>query len=302
MLHVVTQETENDRALGGSAGLNPVRMLYYRELAARFAHHPALIWNLGEENNTPDRDRKEIARYVRAHDPYRHPITDHTHANQELAFYNGILGEPYFEATSIQAFPKSYYRDAVALRKRSADAGRKWAIFGDEQNPADRGVLPDASDPNHDEPRIEALWGNLMGGGAGVEWYFGFKYPNMDINCEDFRSRSRMWDQTRFALEFFRQHLPFWQMEPDDSLSRGVQDARVLAKGDDVFAVQLPAGGEASLKLGSGVYSVQWYNPRAGGELLTGSVATLRGPGEKAIGRPPAEPGKDWVVLVKKSR
>ncbi|UCD58538.1 MAG: DUF5060 domain-containing protein, partial [Candidatus Hydrogenedentota bacterium] len=48
MLHVVTQETENDRNLGGSAGLNPIRRLYYRELVARFSHHLAVIWNLGE--------------------------------------------------------------------------------------------------------------------------------------------------------------------------------------------------------------------------------------------------------------
>jgi hypothetical protein len=60
MLHVVTQETENDRKLGGGPGLNPIRKLYLRELIARFAHHNAIVWNLGEENNTPDADRKEI--------------------------------------------------------------------------------------------------------------------------------------------------------------------------------------------------------------------------------------------------
>lgn len=42
MLHVVTQETENDRLLdGGEPGFE--RKLYYRELIARFAHHPALV-------------------------------------------------------------------------------------------------------------------------------------------------------------------------------------------------------------------------------------------------------------------
>ncbi|MHC4510165.1 MAG: DUF5060 domain-containing protein, partial [Planctomycetota bacterium] len=78
MLHVVTQETENDRNLGGSAGLNPVRKLYCRELVARFSHHLAVLWNLGEENNTPDADRKVIAGYIRELDPYNHPITVHT--------------------------------------------------------------------------------------------------------------------------------------------------------------------------------------------------------------------------------
>jgi len=52
-LHVITQEAENDRKLGGSPDLNPVRKLYYRELVARFSHHLAVLWNLGEENNAP---------------------------------------------------------------------------------------------------------------------------------------------------------------------------------------------------------------------------------------------------------
>lgn len=300
MLHVVTQETENDRALGGSAGLNTIRKLYYRELCARFSHHLALVWNLGEENNTPDQDRKEIARYIRGLDVHQHPITVHTHNNKELEFYNGLLGDPFFEATSIQASMTSYNRDAVLLRQRSAQAGRKWAIFGDEQPPASHGVLPDEVDPDHNEPRTEALWGNLMGGGSGIEWYFGFKFPHMDINCEDWRSRDRMWDQTRYALEFFHKHLPFWEMEPDNGLASGAADARVLAKGDELFAVHLPKGGQASLKLGAGAYSVLWYNPRAGGQLQPGSVTRVQGPGTKPIGLPPADPGKDWAAVVKR--
>ena len=299
-LHVVTQETENDRTLGGSAGLNPIRKLYLRELAARFSHHLALVWNLGEENNTPDPDRKEIARWIRAHDPYRHPTTVHTHNNRQLTFYNGILGDPFFEATSIQGDMRNYNRDAMELRRRSAEAGRKWAIFGDEQPPANTGVVPDANDPAHDLPRIQALWGNLIGGGSGLEWYFGSSYPHMDINCEDFRSRQKLWEQTRWALEFFHKYLPFWEMEPDNTLASGAPQARVLARRDEMFAVQLPAGGEASLRLGPGSYRVQWYNPRAGGDLLTGSVAAVQGPGVKSIGLAPAEPGRDWVALVRR--
>jgi hypothetical protein len=299
MLHVVTQETENDRALGGGPGLNAIRKLYLRELAARYSHHPALIWNLGEENNTPDSDRKQIARYIRALDAYRHPITVHTHANRELTFYDGILGDAYFEATSVQSGMPAYHKSAVALRQRSSQAGRKWAIFGDEQNPASHGVLPDETDPNHDEPRIHALWGNLMAGGSGVEWYFGHAFPHMDINCEDFRSRDRMWEQTRYAMDFFRSHLPFWEMEPSAELA-GAKDARVLARGDSLYAVQLPAGGEATLQIGKGNYTVQWFNPRTGGELQAGSVRTVQGPGAKSIGQPPSDPQKDWVALVKR--
>ncbi len=298
MLHVVTQETENDRALGGSASLNPIRKLYYRELCARFAHHLAVMWNLGEENNTPDPDRKEIAAYIRSLDPYRHPITVHTHNNKELTFYDGIFGDPNFEATSIQGSMKNYNSDAIELRRRSAAAGRKWAIFGDEQPPDSIGVMPDDADPNHDEPRIQALWGNLMGGGSGVEWYFGYKFPNMDINCEDFRSRDRMWDQTRFALEFFHRYLPFADMEADNERVSGVPGAKLLARGDEVLAVQLPSAGQAQVRVGASSYLVEWYNPRSGGPLKRG--ITLRGPGTKPIGSPPEDPGKDWIALIRR--
>ena len=70
--------------------------------------------------------------------------------------------------------------------------------------------MPDANDYWHDRPRKLALWGNLMAGGAGCEWYFGYKYPNNDRNCEDFRSREHMWDMTRYAVEFFKKYLPFY--------------------------------------------------------------------------------------------
>jgi len=296
-LHLVTQETENDRALGGSASLNPIRMLYYRELVARFAHHHAVMWNLGEENNTPDPDRKAIARYIRALDPYRHPITFHTHNNRGPAFYEGVLGDEHFEASSFQGDMNRYNGDAVTLRALTEKAGRPWAVFGDEQAAASDGVLPDADDPAHDIPRTQALWGNLVGGGSGVEWYFGYKYPNMDINCEDWRSRDRMWDQTRYALEFFRTYLPFWQMAPDNSLAEA---AYVLAKQGTIYAVYLPQGGRATLKLENGSYSVEWYNPRTGGNLLWGTVREVSGPGVAPLGEPPSDTGKDWAVLVRR--
>ena len=295
MLHVVIQETENDRNLGGDASLNPIRKLYLRELIARYAHHPAIMWNLGEENNTPDKDRKEISAYMRSIDPYDHPITVHTHNNRALEFYRGILGAPNFEASSIQSHPTRYYQEALGLSQLTAEAGRPWVIFGDEQAPASHGVIPDADDPEHDEPRIEALWGNLMGGGSGVEWYFGHQYAHMDINMEDWRSRDIMWDQTRYALEFFHEYLPFWEMTPDpDRASVG----RTLAKGDDILAIQIPAGGASVVRLGEGEYTIRWFDPRNGGSLQEGSFSTISGPGEVPVGAPPSEPRRDWVTLL----
>ena len=52
----------------------------------------------------------------------------------------------------------------------------------DEIGPASHGVLPDADDPDHDAVRHHALWGNLMAGGGGCEWYFGYEYAH---NADD---------------------------------------------------------------------------------------------------------------------
>lgn len=297
MLHIVLHETENDRKLGGSPDLNRIRQLYLREMVTRFSHHLAVMWNLGEESNLSAAVLKEMARYIRSIDPYGHPITVHTHVNRELERYRPLYGHPCFEATSIQADIRRYHMDAVVIRRESARSGRPWAVFGDEQPPARRGVPPDDVDPDHDEHRKYALWGNLMGGGSGVEWYFGYSFPHNDLNCEDWRSRQRMWEQTRFALEFFRRYLPFHEMVPADDLANPQRIAWVLAKPNAIYAVYLPDGGSVALRLPAGDYAVRWYNPRSGGDLAVGTLASVKGGGEVDLGAPPTEPDRDWAIV-----
>ncbi|MBI1356788.1 MAG: DUF5060 domain-containing protein [Acidobacteria bacterium] len=299
MLHVVLHETENDEKLGGDGGLNDVRKLYFRELVARFGHHPALIWNMGEENDMLDDDRLDNAEYLRSIDAYRHPITVHTHNRRAFATYDCLLDKPPYEATSIQGRMERANAETIEMIRRATAAGRQWAVFHDEQTPASTGVKPDADDPDHDLPRQGELWGNLMGGGSGVEWYFGYKYDHMDLNAEDWRSRERMWDQTRYALEFFRTHLPFWEMAADNALSSAA-DAYVFAKPGEVYAAYLPSGGASELTLEPGSYSVGWYDPRHGGALQVGTVETVDGPGTVSLGAPPSEAGRDWAALVRK--
>ena len=307
MMHVVIQETENDEVLGDTPGLNDIRKLYLRELAARFSHHLAIVWNLGEENDTPVGDRRAIAAHIREMDPNNHAITVHTHNARSLRSYTGILGAPEFDATSIQGLMEDANRETTFLRLRSGAAGRPWAIFHDEQTPSSVGVMPDAEDPLHDKPRKQELWGNLMAGGSGVEWYFGYAYDHMDLNCEDWRSREIMWDQTRHAIEFFQKYLPFWEMWPANDLAdRG--DAYVFAKEGEVYAVYLLEGDRTRLTLAPGEYKLRWYDPRNGGELQTGAdstllvgEATMRDEGTVTIS-PPHHPGKDWLALIEKMR
>ncbi len=296
-LHVVTQETENDQLLDGGE-LGPQRKLYYRELIARFAHHLAVVWNLGEENTNTDQQRRQFAEYINRLDPYGHPIVIHTFPGQYDKVYKPLLGFKHLHGASLQmGNMKQTHSETLKWRRLSAGSGHKWVVCLDEIGPADTGVRPDADDPNHDDVRKHALWGNLMAGGAGCEWYFGYKYPHNDLNCEDFRSRDRLWDITRYAREFFQQ-LPLERMTPDDSLVE--TGAWCFAAPGELYVVYLPEGGSTRLRLAEGTYTVQWYNPRTGGALHSGSVATLTGPGQVALGDPPQDSKADWAVLIKR--
>ncbi len=298
MMHVITQETENDQLLD-KGDLGPHRKLYYRELIARFAHHPALVWNLGEENTNTDAQRLAFSDYIRGLDAYDHPIVCHTFPGKYDRVYTPMLGHKTFEGPSLQT--NDTHKQTMLWIDRSRKAGRPWVVCLDEIGPAHTGVKPDKDDLAHDDVRKKHLWGNLMAGGAGVEWYFGYKYAHNDLNCEDWRSRQTMWDQTAHALYFFQRHLPFDQMHHADGLTEA-KDDYCFALADKVYAVYLPKGGSTRIKLPAGRYQVRWYNPRKGGDLLKGSRESIAGSDKAFIGDPPAEPKKDWAVLIRRTK
>ena len=309
MCHFVTQENENQLMLdSGSMGLT--RKLYYRELIARFSHHLAVTWNMGEENGVSSwnkagqngKQQREMANYFKTHDPYKNFVVIHTHSGKEdrERVLNDLLGFPYMDGPSLQTNPDIVHSETLKWRSLSGQKGRKWVVCSDEIGPANTGAKPDASDPEHNTIRHEVLWGNLMAGGGGVEWYFGYNYPNNDLTCENFRSRENLWDQTRIAREFFNLYLPFEAMNPADSLTQP-DDVYCMASGNGVYVVYIPEGGECTLQVakGNSIYSTGWFDPLKGGELIAGDTlladikGTLNIEPLKTINR-----NQDWAVLV----
>lgn len=312
MIHMVTQETENETLLDeGDTGIQ--RKLYYRELIARFGHHLKVTWNLGEENGpapwTPKgqsmEQRKAMATYLKTHDPYQNYLVIHTHSSQheKEEGFDPLLGFSHLDGMSMQIANRSTsYEDTRSWLAKSAQTDKPWIITIDEIGHHSRGVDPDDRlDNNQDSVRAEVLWGNLMAGGGGVDWYFGWRNHNNDLQCEDWRSRDRVWDFTRHALTFFNTHLPVGEMTIQDNLVTGAQNY-CLAKPGEVYAVYFPFGGTASLDLQqeSGTFEVSWYDPRAGGGLQKGEVAEAEGGTVVALGAAPKEANRDWAVLLTK--
>ncbi len=298
-LHFKTQETENDQVLDGGA-LGTQRKLYYRELVARFGYHLALNWNLGEENTNTDAQRRAFADHFAKLDPYDHPIVVHTFPGQYEQVYAPLLGDSELTGASIQLGSMSGGH-ALTLEwlQRSEAAGRPWHVALDEPGTAGKGVTCDGPGNNYADARAEALWANLMAGGTGVEWYFGYQTCAGDLTAEDWRTRDRLWDYTRHALDFFREHLPFTEMESADALLAGA-DGYVFAQPGEVYALYLAPGdaSSASLALPAGTFDIRWFDVRNGGALQTGTVAEVSGGGTRALGAPPANAGEDWAALV----
>ena len=309
MLHVVTQETENELLLdNGDTG--PQRKLYYRELVARFGHHLAITWNMGEENGpapfTPKAQtiaqQKAMVKYMKKIDPYQSLVVIHTHASPKHRYeiFDQLLGDQNLDGPSIQiGNMRSAHSETVHWTTASAQAGKQWVVSIDEIGPASRGVDPDdRPDNNQDTVRSEVLWGNLMGGGGGAEWYFGYKNHNNDLGCEDWRTRDRMWDYTRIGIEFFQDNLPFWEMKPMDEL---VNDGHyAFALEGEQYVVYLPYGGTANIDLkdAQGEFQVNWFNPRLGGDFIPGAI--VKGGVNIDLGEGPVDADKDWVVFLKK--
>ncbi|PQO25242.1 hypothetical protein C5Y96_25400 [Blastopirellula marina] len=328
-LHFKLQETEMDDDNHKGKGtvptalddgdLGPERKLYCREMVARFGYELAFNWNLGEENTQTPQQQRDMAAYLKEVDPYDHLIVIHTYPNQQDKVYPELLGsQSEVTGASLQNPWNQAHERTLKWVTLSQQAGRPWVVANDEQNPAELGVPPDAGYQGFDgkagsgdkaydrhDIRQQTLWGTLMAGGAGVEYYFGYKLPENDLLCEDFRSRDRAWDDCRIALDFFQTHpIPFWEMTNADQLIQGGPQKRTygFAKPSEVYLVYVPTSDDIRLDLNEvkGAFTVNWFNPREGGDPQQGSVTSVEGGGWVSLGKAPSQSDQDWLVVVRR--
>jgi len=333
-LHFKMQETENDdnqRGEGGSGNvataldggdLGAARKLYCRELVARYACELALNWNLGEENTQSTAQQMAMANYIRELDPYDHSIVVHTYPEKQDKVYRPLLGEDsVFTGASLQnSHIKDTHEQTVKWVRASARAGKPWIVAFDESGSAAHGQPPDLGYEGFDghdrsgkmaytqhEVRKQTLWGVLMGGGAGVEYYFGYRFAQNDLVCEDWRSRDQSWDYCRIAVDFFHEHrVPFWEMQNADALVGNPQHYNrryCFAKTGQLYLIYVPDGGQAELDLAGqrGTFAVHWFNPRTGGDLASGSVSRIKAGGRVKLGSAPRDRNQDWLAVVRRA-
>ncbi|MEL7312673.1 MAG: putative collagen-binding domain-containing protein, partial [Pseudomonadota bacterium] len=242
--------------------------------------------------------RRAMASFIKRHDPYRHPVLIHTHSTSEekTSILSPLLGFKDIDGLSFQVGdPTRVNREVRLWREAAMRAGHPWLITMDEIGPWQRGAVPDADE--HDDHKVlrrEVLWGSLLGGAAGVEWYFGAHFPHNDLTAENWRTRGSLWKQSRTAAEFF-ETLPLVDMAP----CTRTKVAYCLAEPGKLYVAYRNAGQALSLDLNGvpGEFDVRWFNPIQGGELVVSGLERTRGDQIVVLDSPP-DRDVDWVAVV----
>lgn len=253
--------------------------LYFREMVARFGHHPAIIWNIGEEadENFSDAEQEGLAQKMKSIDPFGHPITVHRKPGSDLRW--PFLGNPLFGLTSIQAGEGSYAFSTAILpdlgsivrknRIASVRARHRLPVMIDETSGVDQ---VDAATIL--KMRTKVLYPIFLAGG-NVELHFMDAYGAIFNNGGKMTitALEPMWDDMFRARQFLEQ-VPFPEMEPNPNLISAAECNFCLAKPGSVYAVYLSEGGQASINLtgAHGEYQVRWYDPRTGDHADGGRV------------------------------
>ena len=255
--------------------------LYYREMIARFGHHPALIWNIGEEanENYSDSEQLAFAQAIRNWDPYDHPLT--VHRNSDLRSNWPFLGNSSFDLTSIQVgsggddFTSATLNNLNTViinnRNGSVSAGRPVAVMIDEI-----AGLTAVNQATRLKMRSEVLYPIFLGGG-----HFELHYLPGPVTLD---TLGPIFDEMRLARGFVEQ-LPFDQMSPDNSLLSVTTGNFCLAKPGLAYGVYLKNGGTVDLNLTGvvGAYQVRWHNVTS---LATTAGPVITGGGWRSLGAP----------------
>ncbi len=325
MLHCVFNERElpNKQELDGTE-LGVERKLYYREIIARFGHHNALVWNLSEEYEAgrgksgpfhPDQI-KQFAEYVKAIDPYDHPLTVH---NAWRSADDPFYGDKRFDLTSLQDHPELNRRHGEAdapwygerverVRKYSLRAGRPLPVMMDELCHVMR-----VDDEQHDLERLFKSSGQTWARKHVIYPVF-FSGGQIEhilddlLATDDFAPYENLWRYTFYARKFLEEHTPFWDMQPMDELLTGEaagfgEGGQVFAKPGEVYAIHLPKAnpsGVLDLRTGRGEFEMRWYDPRSG--EFASPPKKISGGHKVPLGIPPRDIDEDWVVLIKAVR
>ncbi|MCU0914307.1 MAG: serine hydrolase [Planctomycetes bacterium] len=310
---------------------------WLRYVLARCAAVPnVFLWTIANEYEVhPDgRYRLDVpgdpdwaratARFIKAHDPYRHPVTVHPviSANARGSSTRDPFEPPwrigeFFGADDAidvlsQQTSAAYaveWDEALGCWRRDMPPGVRGSLAVDRvyrkpvlntENGYEylRGYPTYKRQVHHTDKVRRASWEIVCAGGYFAAGFAGTQGNGDSFNRSDAPNRypfvvkdEGAAGQLGLLYDFFTS-LPFWRMQPFAGVTP--ETAVALAEPGRVYVVYLPQGGETSVDLGDAPspLTARWFNPRDGGWTEPFEVAG----GRRTVFQAPDTP--DWVLHV----
>lgn len=239
--------------------------LFLREIIARFAHHPGIIWNVGEEANEiySDLEQELLADRIRQLDPYDHPVTVHRRSpwpflgNQRFTLASLQVGDGASELTS-SPLP-DYNAIVIEHREKSKELSHVIPVMIDE-TPRVSNVNPET----REKLRKQVVYPILMAGGNFELHYRDVYGQKGTVSIYDLEP---MLADMHIAGDIIA-GVPFSDMDSCNSLLSDPMHY-CFGKVGETYLIYFPEGGTESIDLSSvgGEFSATWIDPRTG-ELI----------------------------------
>lgn len=268
---------------------------YFRYAVARLAAYSNVTWDLGDDLDTfrDDKWAHETGSWLHGVDPYRHLATTHPvhreHQDRAAA---------WFGFTSIQEWGRRQHALMLEQRELQRAAGRIIPQTNEEYGYEDHYPLWAPAPPADSADVLRrTAWDIAMAGAYGASGETVRRGVGVWPDTGGGWMNGRGDDTTTMLAGYarlyeFMTRFEWWKTEPRDELV----DAGnwCLAETGRVYAVYLPNGGAATVKLAPGRYQAEWFDP------LTGEAIPI-GQAEGPSWTSPAPPRKgDWALLVRR--
>ncbi|WP_158750245.1 DUF4038 domain-containing protein [Acidobacterium sp. S8] len=285
----------NDGVVHPKAGSDDERR-FIQYAVNRFGAYSNITWDLGDDL---DRYRNvwwthRTGMLINEWDPYKHLATSHpiknTHQDRT---------SDWFSFTSFQEWSRDQHAFMLGEREQQEKLGRIIPQTNEEYGYEDHYPLwgPPPPEENADTLRRTA-WDIAMAGGYGTTGETAKRGTNIwpDTGGGWLNGRGddtmTMLKGYGYMVDFFTS-FEWWKTNPHDELVNSGNYC--LADAGNTYAVYLPKGGRAHIKLQSGKYTVRWFDAQTGEwspeqEIQTGSMWDS----------PSSPDAGDWALLLRR--
>lgn len=281
----------NDNKIHPAAGSDDERR-FLRYAVARFSAFSNVTWDLGDdlEGYRSNEWTHQTGTLIEDWDPYRHLATSHP-----IKTVHQDRGSAWFGFTSYQDWSRKQHALMLESRELQKRTGRIIPQTNEEYGYEDH--YPMWAEPGSDSADVlrRTAWDIVMAGGyqtAGETCRRGTNiYPDTGGGWMNGRGDDTM---TMFLgyghmVDFFT-GFDWWKTEPHDELAG--DGNYCLAKPGEIYAVYLPRGGKATVRLQNGTYRAEWFSALSGERI---ALPDVRG---RSWTSPEAPDRNDWALLL----